>query len=130
MGLFNRIRREKDINSTNLGKTRQFKLIRGEKTMSFKGALLGFYHAEGDCVEQAAQNQTHLQSIAIFRTSTRYLIWYVLNYQNNEHLSGKHVHIHAAGDMQGVARFIEAMVYVNKRSFYPAVVEDAQAQDR
>ena len=129
MGLFNRIRRERDINSTNLGKNRQYRLIRGDKTLSFKGKLLGFYHAEGDCLEQAAQNQTHLQSIAIFRTQTQYLIWYVLNYVNNEHLSGKHVHVHATGDMAGAAKFIEAMAYVNKRAFYPAVVEDAMVKD-
>lgn len=129
MGLFNHIRREKDINSTNLGKVRQYKLIRGDKTMSFKAKLLGFYHAEGDCLEQAAQNQTHLRSIAIFKTQTKYLIWYVLYYQNNEHLSGKHVHVHAVEDMQGVARFVEAMAYVNKRAFFPAVVEDALAKD-
>ncbi len=129
MGLFSRTFREKDINSTNLGKIRQYTLLRGDIKLSFKGQLLGFYHAEGDCLEQAAQNQTHLRSIAIFKTQTRYLIWYVLYYQNNEHLSGKYVHAHAAGDMSGVAKFIEAMTYVNKRAFFPAVVEDAQAKD-
>ena len=129
MGLFKRIRRERDINSTNLGKVRQYKFVRGDQTLTFKGKLLGFYHAEGDCVEKPAQNQTTLQSIAIFRTSTRYLIWYVLSYENNEHLSGKHVHVHATPDMAGAARFVEAMTYVNKRSFFPAVVEDSQAQD-
>ena len=124
-----RILKEKDINSTNLGKFRTYRLVRSERTISFKGKLLGYYHASGDSLEPAAQNQTHLESIAIFKTSTRYLVWYVLEYLNNEHLSGRKVHVHAAPSLDAVARFIDSMTYVNKKSFAQAVVEDARAQD-
>jgi hypothetical protein len=129
MFYFPRTLREKDINSTNLGKLRTYKLVRSERTISFRGRLLGFYHASGDSLEPAAQNQTHLESIAIFKTNTRYLVWYVLEYLNNEHIEGRRVQVHAAPTLDGVARFIDAMTYVNKKSFAQAVVEDARAQD-
>ena len=118
------------INSTQLGKPRKYKLARGDRSMLFAGKLLSFYHASGDCLEPAAQNQTHLATIAIFRTQTRYLIYYVLEYINNEHMTGKHVHVHATPTMDETARFIDAMVYVNKKSFAHSVVEDALSQDR
>ncbi|WP_243360387.1 hypothetical protein [Fundidesulfovibrio terrae] len=121
---------EKDINSMQLGKPRKYKLARGDRSMLFKGKLLSFYHASGDCLEPAAQNQTHLATIAIFRTQTRYLIYYVLEYINNEHISGKQVHVHATATMDETARFIDAMAYVNKKSFAHAVVDDARNQDR
>ncbi len=122
--------REKDIVSTSLGKTRTYRLTRGDRVMTFKGRLLGFYHAADDCLEPAAQNQTHLESIAIFKTASRYLIYYVLHYKNNEHLSGRQVHVHATPDLDTAQRFIDAMAYTNKRAFAHAVVEDARAQDQ
>lgn len=122
--------REKDINSTNLGKNRRYRLTRGDRSVSFKGRLLSFYHAASDCLEPEAQNKTHLESIAIFRTLTRYLIYYVLEYQNNEHISGKQVHLHATASLEAAERFIGAMTYVNKRAFAQAVIEDARASDR
>jgi len=123
---FLRTLREKDINSTNLGKPRNYRLARGEQTMSFRGRLLGFYHAEGDCLEPEAQNKTHLTTIAIFRTRTRYLIYYVLNHVNNEHLSGRQVHIHATKDLDSAERFVGAMAYSNRKSFMLGVMEDAR----
>ena len=126
---FARTLREKDINSTNLGKPRNYRLARGEQIMTFRGRLLGFYHAEGDCLEPEAQNKTHLTTIAIFRTRTRYLIYYVLNHVNNEHLSGKQVHIHATQDMDAAERFVNAMTYANRKSFVQGVIEDARAAD-
>lgn len=127
---FLRTLREKDINSTQLGKVRRFRLARGDRSVNFKGKLLSFYHAEGDSVEPQAQDKTRLETIAIFRTLTRYLIYYVLEYQNNEHISGKQVHLHATASLEGAERFIAAMAYVNKRAFSPAVIEDAQEMDR
>ncbi|MBI4805979.1 MAG: hypothetical protein HY795_12160 [Desulfovibrio sp.] len=121
--------RENDINSTHLGKQRKYKLARGDRSLLFRGKLLGFYHAADDCLEPAAQNQTHLATIAIFKTQTKYLIYYVLEYINNEHISGKQVHIHATSDLDGAATFINAMTYINKKSFAQAVIEDARAQD-
>lgn len=121
--------REKDINSTKLGKPRKFKLTRGDHALLFKGKLLSFYHAADDSLEPAAQNQTHLDTIAIFRTQTKYLIYYVLDYVNNEHMTGKHVYVHATPDLDGAARFIGAMTYVNKKAFEKAVVEDARIVD-
>ncbi|GFK93469.1 hypothetical protein NNJEOMEG_01302 [Fundidesulfovibrio magnetotacticus] len=126
---FLRTLREKDINSTQLGKARTYRLARGDQTMTFKGRLLGFYHAEGDCLEPEAQNKTHLLTIAIFRTSSRYLIYYVLNYVNNEHLSGRQVHVHATPDLEAAARFVDAMTYANRKSFAQGVLEDARATD-
>jgi len=121
--------RENDINSTHLGKQRKYRLSRGNRSLLFRGKLLGFYHAADDCLTPAAQNQTHLSSIAIFKTQTKYLIYYVLEYINNEHISGKQVHIHATPDLDGAANFINAMTYINKKSFAQAVVEDSRAQD-
>ncbi|WP_243310689.1 hypothetical protein [Fundidesulfovibrio agrisoli] len=121
--------RERDINSTSLGKQRTYCLKRGDTHIRFTGKLLSFYHAADDCLEPAAQNQTHLETIALFRTQSQYLIYYVLLYQNNEHLSGRHVHLHATPDLDGAERFIGAMAYVNKRAFATAVVEDARAMD-
>lgn len=122
--------KEKNIDSTNLGKLRTYSLARGDRSVRFRGKLLGFYHASGDCLEPEAQNKTHLETIAIFKTQTRYLIYYVLHYLNNEHLSGRHVHVHATPTLDEAARFIDAMTYANKRSFAQAVVEDARAMDR
>jgi len=121
--------REKDINSTNLGKTRRFALARGDRSFRFRGKLIAFYHAAADSLDPEAQNKTHLESIAIFKTLSRYLIYYVIDYQNNEHLSGKHVHLHATASLEGAERFIGAMAYANKRAFANAVIEDAKAMD-
>lgn len=121
--------REKDINSSNLGKTRTYKLARGQTFFVFTGRLLSYYDVAADCLEPEAQNKTHLESIALFKTRTRYLIYYVLLYQNNEHLDGRVVHVHATDDLDGADRFLCAMTYVNKRSFYPDVIKDARVQD-
>lgn len=121
--------KENDINSTNLGKLRRYSLARGERTLSFRGRLLGFYHAEGDALEVSAQDKTLLETIAIFRTRTRYLIYYLIHHHNNEHLSGRQVHIQVTGDLDGAASFIDAMIYPNKRSFADGVVADARATD-
>lgn len=129
MFFFSRTLKEKDINSTYLGKLREYKLARSERTIRFKGRLLGYYHASDDCLEPAAQNQTHLETIAIFRTATRYLVYYVLQYLNNEHISGRRVHIHAAPTLDDLARFVDSMTYANKRAFANAVIEDARAKD-
>jgi len=130
--MFNLIRtlKEKDINSTNLGKQRRFQLARGDRTVRFKGKLLSFYHAAADSLDFEAQNKTRLETIAIFRTLSRYLIYYVLEYQNNEHLSGKQVHLHATSSLEGAERFIGAMTYVNRKSFAQAVIDDARVMDR
>lgn len=126
---FLRTLKEKDINSTKLGKLRNYSLARGERTLSFRGRLLGFYHAEGDALEVSAQDKTLLETIAIFRTRTRYLIYYQIHHHNNEHLSGRQVHIHVTDDLDGAAAFIDAMVYPNKRAFADGVIEDARSTD-
>ena len=129
MPLFSRTRREKDITATSLGKPRQWKLARGDRGIRFTGRLLGFYHLADDSVEPAVQNQTHLESIAIFKTHAHYLVYYVIRYVNNEHLSGRHVHVRVTRDLDQTAAFIGAMAYVNKKSFAQAVVADARSQD-
>ncbi|MFZ5426812.1 MAG: hypothetical protein ACOZEN_07545 [Thermodesulfobacteriota bacterium] len=126
---FIRTLREKDINSTNLRKNRRWLLTRGDRTVRFKGKLLSFYDASADCLDPEAQNKTRLETIAIFRTLSRYLIYYVLEYLNNEHISGKQVHLHATSSIEGAERFIGAMTYVNRKSFAQAIIEDARAAD-
>ncbi|GAB6039142.1 hypothetical protein JCM15519_37010 [Fundidesulfovibrio butyratiphilus] len=121
--------REKDINSSSLGKTRTYKLARGETFFVFTGRLLAYYNVAADCLEPEAQNKTHLQSIALFKTRTRYLIHYVLHYENNEHIEGKVVHVHATDDLDGADKFLSAMTYANKRAFYPDIIQDAREQD-
>jgi hypothetical protein len=129
MPLFSRTRRERDINSVSLGKAHSWKLARGEVSIRFHARLLGFYHLAGDCQDINVQNQTHLETIAIFKTSQRYLVYYQVNYLNNEYLSGHHVFVRAVDSLEGASRFIQTMDYVNKKSFAQAVVEDAAAQD-
>lgn len=126
--MFDSIRtlREKDINSTQLGKTRSYKLTRGGLLFSFKGMLLGFYHIAGDSLDQEVQNQTHLTTIAIFKTQNRYIIYYALEYKNNDHIEGRKTHIHATSTLEDARRFIDAMTYPNKKTF-AVVTEDASA---
>ena len=130
MALFSRVRREDDITASNLGKTRTWNLARGDRDVRFTGRLLGFYHLADDAVEPAVQNQTHLESIAIFKTKAQYFIYYRINHINNEHASGRQIHVRLTRDMEETAAFIESMTYANKRSFARAVVEDARVQDR
>lgn len=127
---FLRTLQEKDINSTQLGKLRKYNLARGDKSVHFKGTLIAFYHAAGDSLDPEAQDKTHLETIAIFKTSARYLIYYVLNYQNNEHITGRQVHVHATSDLDAADRFIQAMAYANKRAFAQGVMDDARAMDK
>lgn len=130
MVLFARVRRENDITATNLGKVCAWRLVRGDREMRFTGRLLGFYHLADDAVEPAVRNQTHLESIAIFKTKAQYFVYYRIHHIGNEHATGRQVHVRLTRDMEETAAFIDSMTYANKKSFARAVVEDARAQDR
>ena len=130
MLFFSRALTEKDINPIRLGKLRTYRLSRNGQVLRFNGRLLSSYSIFGDSLEPEAQRQTHLESIAIFKTRTRYLLYYVVQYLNNDHISGRQVGIHAAPTLDELAAFIDSMHYVNKKSFAHAVIDDARAQDK
>jgi len=128
--LFTRTLTEKDINATRLGKLRAYSLTRNSQAVHFKGKLLGYYSVSGDCLEPAAQYQTHLESIAIFKTQTRYLVYYIIRRPDNEHAMRRQVSIHAAPTLDHLAAFIDSMHYANKKAFAHAVIDDARTQDK
>jgi len=128
--LLSRTLTEKDIDATRLGRRRSYSLPRNGQALRFTGKLLGYYSIAGDCLEPAAQYQTHLESIAIFKTRTRYLLYYVIQHPASEISTGRQVGLRAASTLDDLAVFIDSMHYANKKSFAHAVIDDARAQDK
>ena len=128
--LLSRTLTEKDIDATRLGKRRSYSLPRNGQDLRFTGKLLAYYSVAGDCLEPEAQYQTHLASIAIFKTRTRYLVYYVIQHPADELSTGRQVSIHAAPTLDALDAFIDSMRYANKKSFAHAVIDDARAQDK
>jgi len=130
MFFFSRALTEKDITATKLGKLRTYRLARNERVLRFKGRLLGYYSVSGDCLTPEAQRKPHVENIAIFKTGTRYLLYYVVQHPDKDYLTARQVGVHAAPSLDGIKAFIAHMDYANKKSFAHAVIEDARSQDK
>jgi len=130
MFFFSRVHTEKDINATKLGKLRTYRLARNDRTLRFRGKLLGYYCVSNDCLTTQAQRQPHVDTIAIFKVGIRYLLYYVVQSLDKDQCTVHQAGVHAAPALDGLAAFIAHMNYANKRSFAHAVIDDARSQDK
>jgi hypothetical protein len=127
--LFWRTLTEKSLSPKLVGKMRRFRLTRGDGAVAFTGELLA-------CRRHADQEDApeypgicHLLVLALFRTRKgRFVVYYIVDYTEDEHISGEHQYVTLLSDFSEVARFVAAMSYVNAPDFREKVLSDAQAR--
>ncbi len=120
---------EKSFSPKLVGKIRRYRLTRGEGVLSFQGELLA-YHRHAD-QEDAPDypGVSHLLTLALFRTKKgRFVVYYIVDYPDNEHLFGQHQYATHLPEFADVARFVAAMAYINAESFRSKVIADATAR--
>ena len=126
---FWRTHTEKTLSRKLLGKERHFRLTRGNGVLSLTGELVA-YHRHAD-QEDAPEYPgiCHLLVLALFRTRKgRFVVYYIVDYTEDEHISGEHQYVTLLSDFSEVARFVAAMSYVNAPDFREKVLSDAQAR--
>jgi len=120
---------EKSLSPKLVGKMRRYRLTRGEGVLSFQGELLA-YHRHAD-QEDAPEypGVSHLLTLALFRTKKgRFVIYYIVDYPDNEHLCGQHQYVTHLPDFSDVSRFVGSMAYINAQPFCTKVIADATAR--
>lgn len=120
---------EKSLSPKLVGKMRRYRLSRGEGVLSFQGELLA-YHRHAD--QQDAPEYpgvSHLLTLALFRTKKgRFVIYYIVDYPDNEHLFGQHQYVTHLPEFADVSRFVGSMAYINAEPFRTKVIADATAR--
>ncbi|MEF3698474.1 hypothetical protein [Desulfolutivibrio sp.] len=117
---------EKSLSPKLVGKMRRYHLTRGEGVLSFQGELLA-YHRHVD-QEDAPDypGVSHLITLALFRTKKgRFVVYYIVEYPDNEHLFGQHQYVTHLPEFADVTRFVAAMAYINVEPFRTKVISEA-----
>lgn len=126
---FWRTHTEKTLSRKLLGKERHFRLTRGNGVLSLTGELVA-YHRHAD-QEDAPEypGVCHLIILALFRTRKgRFVVYYIVDYPEDEHISGEHQYVTLLSGFEEVVRFVSAMSYVNAEPFREKILSDAKAR--
>jgi len=120
---------EKSLSPKLVGKMRRYRLTRGEGVLSFQGELLAYHrHAEQEDAP-GYPGVSHLITLAIFRTRKgRFVVYYIVEYPDNEHLFGQHQYVTHLPEFGDVTRFVAAMAYINVEPFRTKVISEATAR--
>ncbi len=117
---------EKCLAPKHLGKVRRYRLSRGDGALVFTGALLSYHHHADEKDAPEYPGVCHLATLALFRTRKgRFLVYYIVDYPEDEHISGRHQYVRLLPEFSDVERFVSAMAYVNVEGFRAKVLKEA-----
>ncbi len=120
---------EKDLSENLRGKPKRYRLTRNSGAVAFTGTLLTLFCHEDDPDAPLAPGASHVDTLAVFQTQGgRLLIYYVVEYPELEHISGKHEYAHVCADANELRSFLAAMAYPNKSRFADRVLAEAGPQ--
>ncbi|QLA14961.1 hypothetical protein [Desulfolutivibrio sulfoxidireducens] len=127
--LFMRTLTEKCLAPKYLGKTRRYRLTRGDGGLVFTGTLLSYHNHADEKDAPEYPGVCHMVTLALFRTRKgRFLVYYLVDYPEDEHISGQHQYVRVLPDFAAVERFVGAMTYVNVAGFRTKVLGEASTR--
>lgn len=120
---------EKCLAPKHLGKIRRYRLSRGDGALVFTGTLLSYHNHADEKDAPEYPGVCHLVTLAAFRTRKgRFLVYYIVDYPEDEHISGEHQYVRVLPEFSDVERFVGAMTYVNVENFRSKVLDEAASR--
>ncbi len=120
---------EKCLAPKHLGKVRRYRLSRGDGAVVFTGTLLSYHNHADEKDAPEYPGVCHLVTLAAFRTRKgRFLVYYIVEYPEDEHISGQHQYVRVLPEFSDVEGFVGAMAYVNVENFRSKVLGEASSR--
>jgi hypothetical protein len=121
---------EKCLAPKHLGKVRRNRrLSRGTAHWCSRGRCFSYHNHADEKDAPEYPGVCHLVTLAAFRTRKgRFLVYYIVDYPEDEHISGEHQYVRVLPEFSDVERFVGAMTYVNVENFRSKVLDEAASR--